>query len=439
MRSAVNRINGVVLGFAALLTAIVAKDATAQWPQFGGPTRDFKVPSKGLADAWPEGGPNMLWKVPLGEGFSPVSVDDGVLFTMYRKNQADQQEYTIALDASTGKTLWEQKHESPTPVDERMFPGPNATPLVLADRVVTIGRNAVMRCYEKTSGKILWQHDLVAEFGAVVPVWGFSSSPIAYRDTVITMVGARRFDSRPRTDPMLEIAAAVPDEDKASLIAVDVATGAVKWKSQNFRTKYTSPILINFAGRDHLIVMPRFGIAGIDPGSGEVLWKRELAKDGGHVMTPLWDGKDLLLYLSTSQGRLMRLIQKNGKVTTEDVWVNKKLNVHVSAPIWADDILVAPKGGQASTHILGADPRTGERLWVERGFAESMLLHADGKVILLDEKGQLVLAKASADGLAVQSSWNLPGWSGPLHTPPTLVGKTLYVRDRKNLLAFDLG
>jgi len=74
------------------------------WPQWGGPQRDFKAPATGLASTWSATGPRRLWQREMGEGFSAIAAEDGKLFTMYRKGE---QEVVIALDAATGKTLWE--------------------------------------------------------------------------------------------------------------------------------------------------------------------------------------------------------------------------------------------------------------------------------------------------------------------------------------------
>src|SRR5260370_804432 len=77
---------------------------TLEWPQFGGPHGDFKSDTKGLAGSWPADGPKKLWSRPLGDGYSGISVDGAVLYTMYR--YADD-EIVLAADANTGKTIWE--------------------------------------------------------------------------------------------------------------------------------------------------------------------------------------------------------------------------------------------------------------------------------------------------------------------------------------------
>ncbi len=87
--------------------------------------------------------------------------------------------------------------------------------------------------------------------------------------------------------------------------------------------------------------------------------------------------------------------------------------------------------------MTGLDVRTGETLWQARGFARASLLHADGKTIIMDEDGDLALARLTPDGMTVLARASL--FETVAWTAPTLVGTTLYVRDRERTLALDLG
>jgi len=92
------------LGSAFLATIIglaVSCDVIAQseWPQWGGPQRNFVTNSKGLAAKWPAEGPKKLWTRPLGAGHSSILVDRNMLYTMY---SSGDEEVVIALDADTG-------------------------------------------------------------------------------------------------------------------------------------------------------------------------------------------------------------------------------------------------------------------------------------------------------------------------------------------------
>ena len=232
--------NLFMLAIVVATGVVIAGDEN--WPQWGGPNRNFTVETSGLADAWPEDGPPKLWHRELGDGYSSIVYDDGVLYTMYRKERASDYEYTIALDAATGKTLWEYKNRAPqTGPDDSEWGGrgPNSTPLVVGNRLYTVGSYVVMHCFNKRTGEVLWKHDLVAEFGAVMsPSMGFCSSPIAYGKTVCVPIGC----------PPLRLFGG-----GRSLVAFDQATGKVAWKSLSFQRSESSPVLIKVFGQDQLV------------------------------------------------------------------------------------------------------------------------------------------------------------------------------------------
>jgi hypothetical protein len=86
--------------------------------------------------------------------------------------------------------------------------------------------------------------------------------------------------------------------------------------------------------------------------------------------------------------------------------------------------------------LSAVNTTTGALLWQDRAFARAQLLFADQKLILLDEEGVLGLATVSPQGLKVLA--RAPILENRAWTPPTLVGRTMYVRDRKTMAAYDL-
>ena len=157
---------------AVLILALGTARAELEWPQFGGPYRNFKSDAKGLAAAWPNGGPKKLWSRQLGEGYSSIAVDGDVLYTMYRQGS---QEVVLAADAGAGKTIWEQKYDAPFQPRMQMEngAGPHATPLVTATTVFTAGILGKFQALDKKTGKVLWSHDVFREFGADQPDRGW--------------------------------------------------------------------------------------------------------------------------------------------------------------------------------------------------------------------------------------------------------------------------
>src|SRR5687768_11277770 len=100
------------------------------WTQWGGPNRNFHTDARGLKDTWPAAGPRVVWKRPLGDGYSSPAVENGVLYVMYGK---PRQEVVMAADAETGKTLWEQATPMTFESDaaREMGNGPYSTPSIV--------------------------------------------------------------------------------------------------------------------------------------------------------------------------------------------------------------------------------------------------------------------------------------------------------------------
>jgi outer membrane protein assembly factor BamB len=387
------------------------------WPQWGGPRRDFTVLTSGLAPVWPEGGPKRLWERPLGDGFSAIAMRDGRLFTMYRRGD---EEVAVAIDAPTGRTLWE--HSYPAPFDDhyqmRHGPGPHATPLVVDGTVFTVGATAMLHALDRETGRPLWSRDLVMDFGAKVPVRGYASSPLAHGDTLILMVGG----------------------EGHALVALDRQEGKVVWHRHDFATSLSSPIRIEVGGQEQIVAFMADVIVGVEPSNGDLVWSHPHVTDWGlNISTPVW-GDDGLLFISSAYeggSRVLRLTRDGGRTVPHEVWANRRLRVHFGNAIRIGDRIYGSSGDSGPAFFAAVDAQTGDIAWRQRGFSKASFLLADGHFIILDEDGVLALATPTPEGLQVHSQVELldhVAW-----TVPTLVGTTLYVRDRKNIMALDLG
>jgi len=409
--------------------------AYAQWPQFGGPNRNFTVDAKGLADNWPDSGPKQLWRRDLGDGYSTIVSDGDRLYTMYR---VGDDEFTVALDPTTGKTIWEHKNPSPfTPMMTEYGPGPHATPLLVDNRLYTLGTNAVLHAFDKGTGRVLWKHDLPAEFGAPVPEYGYSASPIAYKNTIILTVDRKRIRPGEGDAAANKDAALAPAQ---TLMAFDQLTGNPVWKGLDFESSYSSPTLIRFEGEDQLVLFTTNEIVGVNPATGEMLWSFvHKTQYGANLSSPIFNGKDLLFCSAAydSGSRVVKLTKKGGKTSAEEVWFSRKMRLHHGNAVQLGDYVYGSSGDFGPAFFMGLEMRTGNVLWRERGFSKTTCISADGKLFLLDEDGNLALATASTGGLTVHSKAKL--FEKYAWTAPTLVGKTLYVRDRKHIAAYDVG
>ncbi len=314
--------------------------------------------------------------------------------------------------------------------------GPHATPVIAGDRVFAIGTNAMMHAFDKKSGKVLWTHDLPKEFGGNVPGRGYGASPIAYKDSIIVVVDRKR-DRERGGDNAEEAKEAAPVEGQ-SLMAFDQATGKVVWKAHDYPAGYPSPILIRFEGEDQLVALMEKEIIGINPDSGALLWNHPLKPEGG-LASPVWIAPNMLFLSAAydSGSRTIKLAKKDGKTVPEELWYSRKMRVHHANAIPIGEYIYGSSGDFGPAFFMGVNIKTGEIAWRERGFAKSTCVYADGKFIHLDEDGQLALATVTPEKLTVHSKCKLTerySWAAP-----TLIGTRLYLRDRANILALELG
>ena len=393
------------------------------WPQWGGPTRNFKVESKGLVTKWPAAGPRKIWSRALGEGHSSIAADGGRLYTMYRPSSGGgrgEEEIVAALDSSTGSVVWEHKYASPTQgIDFREGAGPHSTPLVTADRVFATSSRKELFALNKANGQVVWSHDLIKEYGASAPGRGYACSPLLYGDTIIVSMGG-------------------PGQ---ALAAFNARTGALAWKGGAFEFSPASPILIDVDEQKQLLYFAGDVVAGVDPATGKTLWTHPHKTDWGlNISTPIWSPLDNLLFVSSAYGtgsRVLELRRSAGKTAVTEKWFSNRMRIHIGSAIRLGNVVYGSSGDFGPAFITAVDVHSGKVLWQDRSFARAQLLHADGKLIILDEDGNLGLATASANGLQVLAK--APVLENLAWTPPTLVGTKLYARDRKNIAAFELG
>jgi outer membrane protein assembly factor BamB len=400
------------------------------WPQWGGPTRDFKTTSKGLAATWPASGPRELWSRPLGDGYSSLEVDEGTIYTMYRpaglvssvvaKLTSSHPEVVIALDAATGETRWQHTDEAPphAKMDMQFGPGPHATPLVVGDLVYTVGTVGTMNAFEKKTGKVAWSHGLWSELGGTVMGRGYSCSPIAYGDTVIVTVGGKG----------------------QTLVAFDRKDGRVVWKGGDLEPAPSSPLLISVDGQDQLVLFHAEGIAGFDPRTGALLWNHPHKTDYGlNISLPVWGEGNLLFVSSAYSGgsRVLELHQAAGKTTVNALWASNRMRIHIGNAIRIGDTVYGSSGDFGPAPFTAVNVRTGEVAWRDRAFGRATSVYADGKLIVLDEDGTLALATVSPEGLKVLAKATV--FRGRSWTAPTLVGTRLFLRDRATIKALEVG
>jgi outer membrane protein assembly factor BamB len=401
---------------AILLASGMAVAATPEWDQWAGPNRNFHVPASPIAKTWPESGPRILWKHAMPYGNSSVAVAGNRLYTMYRDGD---NEVVIALDAETGSTIWEYKYPAVFLKGMNMAtgPGPHATPMIVDDRLYTVGVTGNFQCLDRKTGKVIWKRGLIEELGGSVMLRGYSNSPLRYRDTVIVMVGGKGH----------------------TMAALDLKTGETRWQGGDFANSQSSPVLINVDGEEQVACVVDKAVAGFDPSSGRLLWSHPHENRGGDITSTLIWGPDNLLFFSGAyQGgsRTLELTRHNGTTEVKELWFHRQLRVHHSNVMRIGDYIYAPNGDFSAITYQCLNIRTGEIKWRERSMGRANALLIGDQPLLLDEDGVLHLVQLSPEGLKVTSSFQVLenlSW-----TPPSIAGTRLYVRDRKQIAAIEL-
>ncbi len=299
---------------AALVLACAIGGAAAgpkgtAWTQWGGPDGSFVAPSAGLAADWPEAGPRKLWSRELGGGYSAILAEGGRLYTMYR---TQGREVVVSLDAASGETVWERGYEAaPHPTHVTQFgDGPRSTPLIVGDRLYTIGVSGRMHCLDKRSGEVVWSHDLWGEeFGGSVLNHGYSSSPIAYANLVYVLVGG----------------------EKGSIVALSQKDGRVVWRRHSFGNSYSTPRILEVDGRDELVTFMKGELVGLDPKTGELRWSYAHENQWGqNINMPVMADRNHLFLSSPEAGaRGLKLTRKeDGTVAVEELWSTRKIQFY---------------------------------------------------------------------------------------------------------------
>ena len=387
------------------------------WTQWGGPHRNFQTEASGLKETWPASGPAVIWQRPLGEGYSSPAGEDGVLYTMYGR---PRQETVMAANAADGKTLWE--HETPMTFQSdapEMGNGPYSTPLIVGDRLFTTGVAGRMQCFEKKTGKLVWTQQLWTDHHGSRMMYGYASSAIAFRETVIVPVGG-------------------PGK---AVMAFRQSDGSVAWSQNNFGNVYSSPILIDVGGLEQLALVMDGFVIGINPHNGDLQWQVPFKADYSiAVASPVW-GPDNLLFVSSEYNAGTKVIElkRNGLQTiATELWNSNRLRLHHGNAMRIGDAIYFSSGGKGSQAILSAvDARSGKIYWQERSIEKATFVWADQKLITLDQDGNLMIAHPSPQGFKIVAK--APLLTHLSWTPPVLVGTRLYIRDRKSLMAVDLG
>lgn len=384
------------------------------WLALAGLSCDSPIAPADPLGPWPPDGPRRLWARPLGAGYSGIVVGDGRLYTMYRSGS---EEVVISLAAASGETLWDYRYEA-TPVagqDTEFGDGPNAAPLLADGRLFTVGFSGTMHAFDAATGRLLWSHDLWGELGGNVVELGYSSTPAAYRETIIALVGG----------------------PGRGAVAFHRDDGREVWRGLDCETSYASPAIMTIRGEDQLVVFAETEVVGADPLSGGKLWRYAIRNQyPQNICDPLQI--DDSIFVSTLEAGSRGLRPEPGDPAgVAELWTTRKMQCFYDRYARIGELIYGSSGSVTAPLMTALDARTGEPVWRVRGFNLSHALAVDGRLLLLDDEGLLTLATPGPEGLNVDAQVSV--LRAPSRTPPTWAGGVLYARDQREIVALELG
>jgi outer membrane protein assembly factor BamB len=392
---------------ALFLLALPVLEA-GDWPSFRGPHANGHSDETGILQSWAAGGPEVLWRVPLGEGFSGISAVDGKLFTMFSDSE---QELLAAFEAESGRELWRRR------VDDRyrnqFGNGPRATPTVSDGMVFALGAQGKLLVVEAETGKRVWNRDLVHDFGAKVPEWGFSGSPVVDGDLLLLDVGGA---------------------GERLLMAFNRLDGQVVWESEAGIAGYSSPLVIDAVGVRQAVFFTGNRAVSVDVRDGALLWSVPWkTRYDVNAAMPLFVAPDqILLSSGYGTGAMMIQLERDGdSIRTRQSWSSDDFENQFSSSVLVGDHLY----GFDNSILRSIRASDGASNWYARGFGHGSLFHVDGQLVILGDKGKLALVAATPGEFAEKANFQL--FKTKSWTVPTLSEGRLFVRNERELLALD--
>lgn len=395
-----------ILSFAFVLCF---SSAYADWPQWLGPDRTGISTETGFLKTWPKGGPAVVWKKNLGEGFSGISVANGRVFTMFAEGD---DEFVICLKEESGDEIW--RFRTGAKFEEwQGGNGPRSQPTVDGDRVYVLGAEGWLYALNVVNGKMIWSVDLVDGLGGRFPRFGFSNSALVEGDLLFLEAATR----------------------KGTFLALRRTDGEVAWASQNDVASYSSPIAVDLAGARQVVYFSGDAAVGLSPVDGSLYWRYPWKTSYDlNIATPIFVPPDQIFISSGYDhgAALLRIEAGAGGMAATRVWENRRMKNHFGTSVLVGDYIY----GFDNAILKCIEARTGKEQWKHRGYGKGALVYADGHLILLSDNGRLALARATPEGFKERAGAQV--LAGRSWTAPTLANGRVFVRDMRKIVCLDL-
>jgi outer membrane protein assembly factor BamB len=409
------------LGAVLAICVLVAIGATLRgaaptndWPQLLGPQRDGVYLGPPLAKSWPKEGPPVAWKRDVGQGFAGPAISGQRLILYHR---VENRAVVECLDARTGKEFWKAGHATDYRDDFGFDEGPRATPTIAENRVFTFGAEGRLSCWKLETGEALWSVDAPKEFGSRKGFFGRAASPLVDDGRVIFMPGG---------------------PGGAGVVALDAATGKVRWKATSDEASYASPTVATVNGKRIVFALTREALVALQPADGRVIFRhpwRPRESASVSAATPLVVENMVFLSACYGAGAGLFRFQENGP---EEIWSgDDSLSNHYATSVHHKGFLYGWHGRQEQgCELRCVELNTGKVRWSETGLKAGSVMLAGDELLLLTERGLLLRAPATPEGL--KPSARAQVLPADVRAFPALADGYLFARSKNRLVCLDL-
>lgn len=417
--------------FLLVLTLAALPAAADDWPQWRGPNRDGRSAETGLLDAWPEGGPPLLYRVSgVGNGYSSLSV---VGDRIYTTGDVDESQFVLALKRGDGSRVWAAKIG---PAWQDKYIGARSTPTFADGHLYVVSTEGDVVALEAESGKELWRRSLVKDFGGGLMLaqgsysWKFAESPLVDGDRVIVTPGAK----------------------DAALVALDRKTGKELWRTKipalgeagMDGAAYSSVVVSEGAGVRQYVQLLGRGLIGVEAQSGRFLWGyNRVANKVANIPTSLVDGDTIFTSSGYGTGAaLLRLKKTDGGVAAEEVYFlpGDTFQNHHGGMILHQGYVYTGTGHNKG-FPLAVEKATGKVAWGPirtKGQGSSALSYADSHLYFRFQNGLMVLVEATPEEYREKGSFMIPDVHQFSWSHPVISGGNLLLREQDNLFVYDV-
>jgi outer membrane protein assembly factor BamB len=380
----------------AAVASLAAQNQSADFPQWRGANRDGVVAPAGMPQSWPER-LTRKWKIEVGLGYATPVVIGNRVFMFARQGE---NEVLAALDADTGKQIWESRYAvrfNVNPAAARHDKGPKSTPTFAGGKLFTLGMTNIVTAFDAATGKQVWQKPA----SSAQPLYHTAMSPLVDRGLVILHVGGHNM---------------------GTLNAYDVNTGAVKWHWDGDGPSYGSPIAVDVDGTRQIVVFTQEHLVGVSAADGTLLWKRPFSTNfTQNAITPILYHDTVIVSGLEKPVTSFRIVKKNGGWDTENVWENGGVSMYMANAVVINDTLVG-LSHKNSGQFFGLDAKTGKTAWTSapRQATNAAILRAGDLLFVLKDEAELIVTRVGPKGfepvrtytVADSATWALPALSG---------------------------